>query len=178
MSLASASSSARETRDTLLQQALVTTVTSLEVLMRELYSIIIDHEHVIYGKSVYRRFYDSTRNQFLGVGSANDKLKRDAGFNLKEELGQADYSYLSKMFSSRHIIVHNCSVKDRDYIGQTNEDHNNMNEPLVLTMSDLQKLICIAKKVGVAADYKLRECLLNHYATKIEVVNKIRDADS
>jgi hypothetical protein len=157
-------------RNILLEQAVVTVITSLEVLMRDVYSLILDHEHVIYGESIYPRIYASTRNEFLGLGSANTKLKRDISLNLKEKLGQANYSYLSKMFSARHIIVHNCSIKDKDYVSQTGDDPKNVNQKLSLTMQDVKKLMSISKRLGILADNKLRECVLKYYRKRTDLI--------
>ena len=159
----------------LLEQALVTVITSFEVLLRDIYSLVLDHKHVIFGESIYHRIYDSTRNEFLGLGSANSKLKKELGLNLKEKLGPSNYSFLAKMYSARHIIVHNCSIKDKDYISQTGEDPQELNKKLSVSMNDLNKLLALVKRIGALAEGKLRERLLDSHRKQTDLIVAISD---
>jgi hypothetical protein len=167
-----------ESRAILLEQALVTTITSFEVLLREVYSLIVDHRHVIVGETIYPRIYNSTRNEFLGLGSANAKFKKDLGFNLKQKLGPANYSFLSNMFSARHIIVHNCSIKDTNYLSQTGEPAANLNTKLSVTVPELTRLGTIARKVAKLGEAKLRECILDHHRKQTDLIVTISDKRS
>ncbi len=137
-------------------------ITSFEILLRDVYSLIVDHRHVIYGESIYSRIYDSTRNEFLGLGAANSKFKREVGLNIKARLGQTNYAFLSRLYSARHIIVHNCSVIDKDYISQTGADPKNLNTKLLITLKDLRKLLSVVKRVGAMADRALLKCILDY----------------
>jgi hypothetical protein len=160
----------------LLEQALVTVITSFEVFLRDVYSLVVDHKHVIFGESIYARIYDSTRNEFLGLGTATSKFKKEVGLNLKEKLGQSNYSFLSKMYSARHIIVHNCSIKDKDYISQTGEEPQELNKKLSVSMRDLDKLMSLAKKVGILAEGKLRERILAYHRMRTDLIVAISDS--
>lgn len=157
----------------LLEQALVTTITSFEILLRDVYSLIVDHRHVIYGESIYSRIYDSTRNEFLGLGAASSKFKREVGLNIKARLGQSNYAFLSRMYSARHIIVHNCSVIDKDYISQTGEDPKSLNTKLFITLKDLRKLLSVAKRVGAMADRALLTCILDYKDKQTDLTIKL-----
>jgi hypothetical protein len=159
----------------LLEQALVTVITSFEVLLRDIYSLVLDHKHVIFGESIYPRIYDSTRNEFLGLGSANSKFKKEVGLNIKEKLGQVNYSFLSKMYSARHIIVHNCSIKDKDYISQTGEAPQNLNQKLSVSMKDLKKIMSIARRVGALAEGKLKEQILDYHRKQTDLIVALSD---
>jgi hypothetical protein len=162
-------------RSILLEQALVTIITSLEVVLRDVYALVIDHKHVIFGESIYPRVYRTTRNEFLGLGSAAAKIKKDLGLNLKHKLGTSNYSFLSRMYSARHIIVHNCSIKDTDYLAQTGEPIGNLNSTLSVTRGDLIRLTSIAKAVARLGETQLRACILNHHRRQTNLMVTISD---
>ena len=159
-----------EAKSILLEQSVVTIITSFEVFLRDIYSLILDHKHVVFGESIYQRIYDSTRNEFLNLGAANARFKKEVGVNLKEELGQANYSFLSSMYSARHIIVHNCSIKDKDYLNQTGDDFQNLNKKLDVTTEDVHQLTILVKQVAKLSEDKLREHLLDTYSKRIDLI--------
>jgi hypothetical protein len=160
-------------KSVLLEQALVTTITSFEILLRDVYSLILDHRHVIYGESIYSRIYDSTRNEFLGLGAANSKFKREVGLNIKARLGHSNYAFLSRMYSARHIIVHNCSIIDKDFISQTGADPKFLKKRLSITLSDLRKLLSVAKRVGAMADRALLNCILEYKDKQTDITIRL-----
>jgi len=154
---------------TLLEQSLVALMASFEIFVREVYSLTIDFSHVVYGQSIYDRVYSDTRNQFLNLGNVNKHLKKDASINLKRELTEDSYKFLSKMYSARHIILHNCSAKDKDYISQTGEDIKELNKELELKVLDLRRLISIIKKVAKLLNDELKNVLFKYEADTFEV---------
>ena len=164
-----------DAKSILLEQSLVTIITSFEVFLRDTYSLILDHKHVIFGESIYNRIYDSTRNEFLNLGSANAKFKKETGLNLKEGLGQANYSFLSRMYSARHIIVHNCSIKDRDYLNQTGDDPEHLHKRLTVTNQDVNQLTVLATQAAKLIENKLQEHLLEFYYKQIDLIISFLD---
>ena len=111
----------RQIENVLHEQAIVVVITGLEVLMREVYSVVYDHQHVAIGNSVYEDTYSRTRSDFLNLGMASRGLRKVTNLNIKRVLPANDYTFLSRMYSARHIIVHNSSSKDRGFISQTGD---------------------------------------------------------
>jgi len=160
------------TKSVLLEQALVSVITGLEVLMREVYAIIYDHQHVIFGHSVFDDTYARTRNEFLNLGSASRWINIVTNLNIKKQLAGHDYSFLSRMYSARHIVVHNCSIKDRDFLSQTGEPDTELNKPLLLIVSHIRKLIAVAKRLARLFDQELRSALLVHHHENLTLVRQ------
>ena len=46
----------------LLEQSLVSTITSVEIMLRQTYSSIYDQKHIIYGSSLFNEVYSKSRN--------------------------------------------------------------------------------------------------------------------
>jgi len=130
-----------ETKSLLLEQAVVMIVTSLEILFRKTYAIIQDSKHVIYGESILTNIYNETRNEFLNFGVTNVKFKRDMGINIKSEIGDANFRLFSSVYSKRHIIIHNASTIDNEYIDQTGCSKNMLKKRVPLTISEVENVI-------------------------------------
>lgn len=165
-------------RQTLIQQNMVTLISGLELLFRNTYSLIVDLKHVLAGESIYSRIFRETRNEFLNLGAATGKIKKETALDLREVVNEADYRFLSRMFSARHVIIHNCSVKDRDYISQTGEDANQLNQKVFLSLADLDRTVRIAKKVAVLLDKELRKAAsdFHHRLASVSGLTSVFDA--
>lgn len=163
----------RATKDVLLEQALVSVITGLEVLMRETYSLIYDHRHVVMGRPIFEDIYAQMRNEFLNLGSASRWLRKVTGLNIKNELPTDDYNFLSRMYSARHIIVHNSSIKDRDFLSQTGEPDSQLNSPLRLKVPDARKLIRISRRLGRQVDQKLRDSVLAYQHDRLSLARAV-----
>lgn len=168
----------RTTKDVLVQQALITVITGLEVLMREAYSLIYDHHHVVLGKSVFEDIYSRTRNEFLNLGSASRWLRKVTSLDIRRELTNTEYKFLSRMFSARHIIIHNCSIKDRDFLSQTGEPDSELNKPLQLKVPQVRKLISVSKKLVNKINEEMRQTILNCQNDRIRLIYSIRGPQS
>lgn len=157
----------------LLEQGVVAIISSMEILMRESYSIAYDHKHVVMGQSVYNDTYARSRNEFLNLGSANRWLKRILALDLKSILSETDYGFLSRMYSDRHIIVHNSSIKDKQYLSQTAEPESQLRQPLVLKVGDVRKLVRISIAVGRKIATKLAKSLMSFQQVYLNTVRLV-----
>lgn len=164
LKLASQKGPAREkvARETLIEQALVSFITNLEIYLRTTYALNIDLDHVVYGKSIYEMIYKETRNQFLNMGAINKQLKNAFSIDLKRELGNETFIFLSKMYSARHIIVHNGGIKDKEYISQTGEDFTELKKSILIRIGEVRTLISDAKKIVKKVDTKLNRVLVQY----------------
>lgn len=159
-------------RETLIEQALVSFITNLEIYLRTTHALSIDFDHVIYGKSIFDRVYNETRNQFLNVGAISKQLKNSFSIDLKKELDNTTFKFLSKMYSTRHIIVHNSGIKDKEYINQTDEDVTELKKRVSIQIGDVRTLISNTKKIIKKIDAELNNALVQYmkkaYEYKIE----------
>jgi hypothetical protein len=131
----------QETKSLLLEQAIVIIVTSLEILFRKTYAVIMDCKHVTYGQSILNSIYNDTRNEFLNFGVTNSKFKRDVGINLKSSIGETNFKLFSSIYSKRHVVIHNASIIDSEYINQTGCDENLLKKRVPLTIPEVKHLI-------------------------------------
>lgn len=159
-------------RETLIEQALVSFITNLEIYLRTTHALSIDFDHVIYGKSIFDRVYNETRNQFLNVGAIRKQLKNSFSIDLKKELDNTTFKFLSKMYSTRHIIVHNSGIKDKEYINQTDEDVTELRKRVSIQIGDVRTLISKTRKIIKKIDAELNNALVQYmkkaYEYKIE----------
>lgn len=165
-------------KNVLLEQGLVTVMTSFEVLLRDVYSIIYDHRHVIFGKSLYDEIYSSTRNEFLNLGSASKWIRKVSSINIKQELSLEKYKFLARMYSARHIIIHNCSTKDKDFLSQTGDSHKELNKPLNLKLAEVRKTISISRQLAKRLDQALRHSLFDYLSERDNIISVFKKQHS
>ncbi len=164
----------RQIKDVLLEQAVVVVITGLEVLMHEAYSLVYDHQHVTMGTSIYDDTYARTRSEFLNLGMASRGLRKLTSLNIKERLLANDYKFLSRMYSARHIIVHNASSKDRDFLSQTGDPESELGRPLLLCNADLRSLIKLARLVACQIDEELCKIIFDCHHDRLSISRLIR----
>lgn len=166
--------SERNVKSVLTEQGLITIITSLEVLMRQTYSLIYDLQHVVFGKSLFSEIYPRTRSAFLNLGSAITQIRKLTSFDLKKEIAEARYKFLSHMYSTRHIIIHNSSLKDKEFINQTNSTQGDLGKSLKLTIPEVRRAKSIATVISKKLDLKLRETILGYQKQKTSIEIKLR----
>ena len=164
----------RQIKDVLLEQAVVVMITGLEVLMREVYSLVYDHQHVAIGHSIYEDIYARTRNEFLNLGMASRGICKVTNLNIKKILSINDYKFLSRMYSARHIIVHNSSLKDRDFLSQTGDLESELGHHLILYNRDLRRLIKLARFVARRIDGELYRIIIACHHDRLSVLRLLR----
>jgi hypothetical protein len=153
------------TKTTLLEQALVSSMTGVEVMLREVYSLIYDLRHVVIGSPVFADTYNRTRNEFLNLGSATRHLRQVTQVDLKTEFEPTEYAFLSRLYSTRHVIIHNSGMKDRDYISQTGESESQINKPVVLKIAELSRLSATTRKIARVLDSQLRVAVFSYLSS-------------
>ena len=162
----------------LLEQSLVSTITSVEIMFRETYSSIYDQKHIVYGTSLFHDVYSKSRNEFLNFGNGISKLKSLTGADIKTEIGEANVKVISKMYSTRHVIVHNASIKDREFINQTGEDSAELNKRVVIDVKDLTEMFKASEKISTILDRELRAALLRNHIRSLDIAANILETKS
>lgn len=164
-------------RSVLLEQSLVTVITSIEILLRETYALFYDLDHVIFGKSIFYETYTKSRNEFLNLGNANSKIKAISGIDLKNTVGADNFKFIGTMYSARHVIIHNCSIRDKEYLSQTGEPIEELNKQITISLSNLEELLAIAGKIAKILDSGLKLKLLENHRQflklKLELSNSV-----
>jgi len=127
------------TKKSVLSQALISTITGFEVFLRQCYSIYFDFEHVLIGKPLHDTIYPDTRSHFLNLGNARRKILSLSSIDLKKLVSEEKYKALQLAFPKRHAIVHNVSIKDKEYISQSGETEESLRESIVITSTDVRQ---------------------------------------
>jgi hypothetical protein len=154
----------------LLEQSIVSLATSVEILLRETYSLIYDLKHVIIGESIYSNIYAETKNDFTNLGFAVNRFKKLCNVNLKNELQDRHYKLLTGLFAKRHCIVHNNGVKDSEYVSQMAEDKVEIGKELKLTVVQNRKFFTALNQLKYVLEKKLSEYILNHNYSIVEII--------
>jgi len=157
----------------LLEQCLVSTITSVEIMLRETYSSIYDQKHIVYGTSLFNDVYSKSRNEFLNFGNGLSKIKSLTGADIKTEMGESSVKLISRMYSTRHVIVHNASIKDREFITQTGEDNSELNKQVVLNVENIRQMFEASKKISKVLDRELRAALLRNHIHSLDIAATI-----
>lgn len=160
----------------LLEQCLVSTITSLEIALREAFSSIYDQKHIVHGTSLFAETYSKSRNEFLNFGNGLSKIKSITGSDIKMEIGELNFKLISKMYSTRHVIVHNASIKDKEYINQTGEDIAQLNKPVSIDELAINDMFEASVKVSKILDRELRAALLRNHMRSLDVASTILEA--
>jgi len=150
-----------EAQRVLLEQAIVVVVTGLEIMFREAYCLMRDHKHVIFGDTLFPTLYSESRNEFLNMGITNSKFKKELKYNIEESIGKSTYQTIAAVYFKRHVIVHNASNIDIDYISQTGMDKAFLNQRLPLSVEDVRDSIRCARSIAEALRPLLQASVLD-----------------
>ncbi|OQY00496.1 MAG: hypothetical protein B6I26_07970 [Desulfobacteraceae bacterium 4572_130] len=159
-------------RKALIEQALVALISNFEIYIRTTYALILDLKHVLFGESIFEIIYKDSRNQFLNMGSINKKLKKVFSIDLKKDLGNDSFNFLSKMYSSRHVIIHNGGFKDKEYISQTGEKKSEFKKSVSIKIEDIRIFISLSKNIFKKVDLNLNTVLIDYIKRAEEFKNK------
>ncbi len=103
----------------LFEQIIVMMATIIEVFLRDIYSTILNMRYVQSHKSLYKRFYQESKNEFANIEKANKKYKKDLGMDIKEIMGKGMFSNLKLLQLKRNCIVHNVGIVDKTFKEQS-----------------------------------------------------------
>jgi hypothetical protein len=72
------------------------------------------------------------------------------GFNIVENIGEADYLRLNYMFQVRHIWIHNFGEADSDFVKNTNSDKSIIGVKIEPSGQEVKEFLDIIEKLGFA----------------------------
>ncbi|MDR1550366.1 MAG: hypothetical protein LBT06_17515 [Hungatella sp.] len=104
----------------LLEQCVVILASSLEVFLKDAYSVGMNLFMVKPTINKIEDFRKSTQNDFINIGKIIENFKQ-LNINIKELIDEESRKNVNIMFKKRHVIVHNNSIADTSYISQTND---------------------------------------------------------
>ena len=127
---------------------------------------------MIYGESIFQNIYSDTRNKFLNFGVTCSKFKKDLGIDLKSTIGQSAFRTLSNTYYKRHVIVHNASIIDKEYISQTGCDEKLLKERLPIKFEDLKDVISTTESPARLIEDKLREAIISLIESRFSIISE------
>lgn len=101
------------------EQCLVTIATGIEVFLRDIYSLTLNLKYIKDEKTLYIRFYQDSRNEFINIGRAVKKFKKDLDIDLKIILEEDTLKKLNLLMLKRNVIVHNIGLIDKTFLEQS-----------------------------------------------------------
>jgi len=103
----------------LLEQCIVLLASVFEIFLRDVHSILMNVRYVKENKSLYKKFYLDSKNDFINLGKATQKYKNDLSIDLKSKLNKTERGSIDLLLNKRHLIVHNNGVVDSTFLSQT-----------------------------------------------------------
>jgi hypothetical protein len=104
--------------------------------------------------------YSDTRNEFLNFGVTCGKFKRDLRIDLKSTMDPDSFRAVSNAYFKRHVIVHNASSIDTDYITQTGSDESLLKKRVPVAVHDIRHVIEKAQVPIGLLDAELQKAVL------------------
>lgn len=98
------------------QQIVVLICSVLEVYLREFYADILNAKFVMPNESLYGKFLNDCKNDFLNPGKAQERLKRELGIDFKDTISPDAFKWLDVISDSRNVIVHNNGICDMRFV--------------------------------------------------------------
>ena len=100
-----------------LNQQLVVSICSVyEVYLREFYADILNTKFIRSDFSLYDKFLNDCKNDFLNPGKTQSRLKKELDIDYKKIIGADEYKFLSLWSDYRNVVVHNNGICDRNFI--------------------------------------------------------------
>jgi hypothetical protein len=90
------------------------------------------------------------RNLFQNLSILGKILHDRLGFNIVENIGEADYLRLNYMFQVRHIWIHNFGEADSDFVKNTNSDKSIIGVKIEPSGQEVKEFLDIIEKLGFA----------------------------
>jgi hypothetical protein len=104
---------------TLMEQSVVVDATGLEIFFRDIYSSGMNIKFVKDKYSLFTKFSNESKNDFINIDKTMKKFKTGLGIDLKKILDERDIKKINELFLKRNAIVHNNGFADNIFISQS-----------------------------------------------------------
>jgi len=148
----------------LFEQTIVIMATVVEVFLRDIYSTFLNIRYVQNHKSLYKRFYQESKNEFTNIGKANKKFNNDLNIDIEQIIGKDMFNDLNLLMLKRNCIVHNVGIVDKIFKEQSG------------IKCEIKNIIPISKK-EINDNIRILEKIINSFAFEFqkEIDNKFNN---
>jgi hypothetical protein len=87
---------------------------------------------------------------FQNIVKASDCIKNWYGFEILENVPDADRRFLNLMFNRRHLFTHNAGRVDQEYLDNTGDTSVRLNQVIRVRGKEIRRLIELVQKCGMS----------------------------
>lgn len=155
----------------LLEQCVVILASSLEVFLKDAYSVGMNLFIIKPTVNKIDDFRKSTQNDFINIGKTIENFKQ-LNINIKELIDEESRKNVNIIFKKRHVIVHNNSIADNAYISQTN-DSVKIGDPISISVQEVERYFNYVEQFFDVIGNKVEELYVEE--RKLEFIRVIWD---
>lgn len=153
----------QELNSVLYEQIITLLATSLEVFLKDAYSLYLNITLIKSGKTEIERFRDECKNDFVNNNKIIDGFKK-IGINLKRLLSPDTRQSINQLFHKRHVIVHNNGMADKSFVSQSGIKAE-LGKRITIDLNEIHKYIsCVEEITKIIGD----KCVEAYNILKIE----------
>lgn len=128
------------------EQCIVLLASGLEIFLRDVYSILLNVRYVKTRKTLYKKFYLESKNEFINIGKAMKKYSKDLAIDLKNKLDDNEKTSINILLNKRHLIVHNNGLVDTVFNNQTGLKLK-IRDPVPIDTTEIENNIDYIKRI-------------------------------
>jgi hypothetical protein len=105
--------------------------------------------------AVPRRKADVSRLSLQSIRTAAERLAQWYGFEIFKGLAEADQVFIDRMFNRRHLVDHNASRVDQEYLDRTGDTTVKLNQRIRVSSSEVKRVARLTRIIAgnVVADF-------------------------
>ena len=150
---------------TIFEQSIVIIATGVEIFLRNVYAIMLNMRYIRSNKTLFQRFYNDGKNDFVNIGKAKKKFRDDLNIKIDDILGN-NYNKLKLLMLKRNAIVHNSGFVDNPFKSQSGIECE-LKEQIPLDKNEIIDYIEIIKKFVIDINEKIKDEILEHTVQEI-----------
>lgn len=131
---------------TLLEQTIVVLATGFEIFMRDLFCSGMNLKFVKNGRSLFSKFSVETKNDFINIGKATEKFKKELDIDLKTVFSKDEIGKIKILLLKRNVIVHNNGFVDTQFKNQSGMECQ-IGQPIHINAEEVSEYISILETV-------------------------------
>lgn len=143
------------------QQIAVLMISVLEVYLRDCYAGIMNTKFVNANSSLFEKFIEDCKNDFLNPGKASERYKKELGFDLKMSVGEDTFKRLVELAEYRNVIVHNNGICDARFIGQKAGKYK-LHDTIDLSLGELHNFLQAVDNTSIIIDKEYSTIINKH----------------
>jgi hypothetical protein len=124
----------------LMENAVISLTTGIELFFREIYAITLNERNVLVSSNQFNYYYKQVKNQFMNFGIVRRIYKKELGIKISDLITKDQILLLNKLGAMRNCIIHNNGYADIEFNNQVNGDYR-LGKPIPIKTEEVIEIL-------------------------------------